>query len=288
MTTGDEGEPARLVTVAQAYAATWSAVAREDHDAAARHLLTVRGGGRHWTGGVWSTVLLARAYLHSARGHLIEPLIQEVREDRKTVRWVRTCVDEYLSGLLALSAERHGEALDHLLTVWNMLRGEGPSGEGEEVSGVWAARIYAALAGLDLAYVVSQTAGTEAEDRRAAVYAVTWSAAHFERCGQPMLFRAADELAQRLRGPVSKNGRRGGEARLVGIPSVITASAQEALDPLTGREREISMLVAQGGSNREIAAELMVSVRTVEYHVANVLSKLHLASRHDLRRLING
>ncbi|WP_261622884.1 helix-turn-helix transcriptional regulator [Nesterenkonia marinintestina] len=285
--TADEGEPSRLVTVAQAYAAAWSAIARQDHEDTVRHLLKVRGGGNHWTGGVWSTVLLARAYLHSSRGHLIGPLVQEVREDRKTVRWVRACVEEYLSGLLSLTGEGPDDALGHLLNVWTTLRGEGPASEGEEVWGVWSARLYAALVGVDMAYAVAQSPGTEAEERRSVLYAVSWSASQFERWGQPMLFRTADELAQRLRAPMSKNGRRGGDLRLVGIPSVLTASAQEALAPLTGREREISMLVAQGGSNREIAGRLMVSVRTVEYHVANVLSKLHLGSRHDLRRLIN-
>jgi DNA-binding NarL/FixJ family response regulator len=43
--------------------------------------------------------------------------------------------------------------------------------------------------------------------------------------------------------------------------------------------RQIAGLVARGRSNREIADELVVSERTVEWHVANVLGKLGLDSR---------
>jgi NarL family two-component system response regulator LiaR len=50
-------------------------------------------------------------------------------------------------------------------------------------------------------------------------------------------------------------------------------------EPLTAREEEILKLVAQGFSNQEIAARLVISERTVRTHVSNILSKLHLANR---------
>ena len=50
-------------------------------------------------------------------------------------------------------------------------------------------------------------------------------------------------------------------------------------DPLTEREMEVLRLVAQGGSNRDIAAKLVVSELTVRTHVSNILGKLQLASR---------
>jgi NarL family two-component system response regulator LiaR len=50
-------------------------------------------------------------------------------------------------------------------------------------------------------------------------------------------------------------------------------------EPLTEREVEVLRVVAQGKSNQEIAAELMISEATVRTHVSNILGKLHLASR---------
>jgi DNA-binding NarL/FixJ family response regulator len=52
--------------------------------------------------------------------------------------------------------------------------------------------------------------------------------------------------------------------------------------PLTAREREVLKLVADGLSNKEIAARLRISVRTVENHRASIMRKLDLKSVVDL------
>jgi DNA-binding NarL/FixJ family response regulator len=49
--------------------------------------------------------------------------------------------------------------------------------------------------------------------------------------------------------------------------------------PLTRREREVAGLLADGLSNREIAAALVISPRTAESHVENILTKLGLTNR---------
>jgi two-component system, NarL family, response regulator LiaR len=48
---------------------------------------------------------------------------------------------------------------------------------------------------------------------------------------------------------------------------------------LTERELDVLRLLAQGDGDREIADKLVVSERTVHFHVGNILSKLHLANR---------
>jgi DNA-binding NarL/FixJ family response regulator len=79
-------------------------------------------------------------------------------------------------------------------------------------------------------------------------------------------------------------------------PSTMSALVQERLDrirrgeelerqtALTRRETEIAKLVAEGNSSQEIAELLVISVKTVERHRANILEKLQLHDRVDLTR----
>jgi DNA-binding NarL/FixJ family response regulator len=62
------------------------------------------------------------------------------------------------------------------------------------------------------------------------------------------------------------------------------AVADAELDQLTAREREVLQLIARGYEDKEIAARLHLSARTVESHVSAVLRKLQLSSRHELTR----
>ncbi len=62
------------------------------------------------------------------------------------------------------------------------------------------------------------------------------------------------------------------------------AEVDEDLDRLTEREREVMRLIARGYAYKEVAAELFISIKTVETHVSSVLRKLQLSSRHQLTR----
>jgi RNA polymerase sigma factor (sigma-70 family) len=61
------------------------------------------------------------------------------------------------------------------------------------------------------------------------------------------------------------------------------AEADEAVEPLTAREREVLTLIADGNTNQEIAEQLCVSKKTVESHRANIMRKLDL---HDVTELV--
>ncbi len=50
-------------------------------------------------------------------------------------------------------------------------------------------------------------------------------------------------------------------------------------DPLTSREREVAALLAEALSNRQSAARLVLSERTVESHVRSILAKTQFANR---------
>ena len=89
---------------------------------------------------------------------------------------------------------------------------------------------------------------------------------------QPLL-RALHDLGRRARldtGPVDAAAAAEGAGAAPGL-----------LSGLTAREREVLRLLAQGSSNREIAAELFIAPKTASVHVSNILAKLGAASRTE-------
>lgn len=60
------------------------------------------------------------------------------------------------------------------------------------------------------------------------------------------------------------------------------AAHDDELDRLSAREQEVMRMIARGYAYKEVAAELFLSVKTIETHVSNVLRKLQLSNRHEL------
>ena len=63
------------------------------------------------------------------------------------------------------------------------------------------------------------------------------------------------------------------------VRRVATGSATDELADLTAQERKILLLVAEGKTNKEIAAEIFLSDKTVKNYVSSILSKLNLQRR---------
>jgi DNA-binding CsgD family transcriptional regulator len=74
-----------------------------------------------------------------------------------------------------------------------------------------------------------------------------------------------------------------GELRATG--ETVRKRDLSSLDTLTPQERRVARLVAAGASNKDVAAQLFLSSRTVEYHLGKVFTKLGVASRVELARL---
>jgi DNA-binding NarL/FixJ family response regulator len=94
--------------------------------------------------------------------------------------------------------------------------------------------------------------------------------------------------------------RRRDEGESVVDPTIVTRllgrrRQASPLEELTGREREVLELLAEGRSNPQIAAELFISPKTASVHVSNILGKLGvtgrgeaaaIAHRHGLSRVV--
>ncbi|MEV8374592.1 AAA family ATPase [Kribbella sp. NPDC056861] len=72
---------------------------------------------------------------------------------------------------------------------------------------------------------------------------------------------------------------------LAALAALTAEPTPDRLPELTDRERQVTELVLRDLTNREIAAELFVTSKTVEYHLSNIFARLGIASRRELRNL---
>lgn len=98
-------------------------------------------------------------------------------------------------------------------------------------------------------------------------------------------------LLARMTAPTPPDGPAPGTPRAAGAPAPPGAHGPtswpdgKALARLTGREKEVLALMAEGLSNSQIAARLVVSDGAVAKHVAHILAKLDLAPHEENRRV---
>jgi DNA-binding CsgD family transcriptional regulator len=121
---------------------------------------------------------------------------------------------------------------------------------------------------LDLGAALTDT------DRARAVRVYTKAATTAERAGAKAQGRLATQALRRLGVRTWRRGR---------------TEPGDGVSSLSEREREVAWLIAEGSSNREIADRLVVSPKTVERHVTNILAKVGLRNRTELAsRVLSG
>jgi DNA-binding CsgD family transcriptional regulator len=97
--------------------------------------------------------------------------------------------------------------------------------------------------------------------------------------------RAAMDTFNRLGAPV---WARRAETELRATGETARERNPNALLELTPQELQIAQAVGEGATNREIASQLFISPRTVDYHLGKVFRKLNISSRRELIRLSTG
>jgi class 3 adenylate cyclase/DNA-binding CsgD family transcriptional regulator len=192
----------------------------------------------------WFSGWLGEAYLGKGELDLAEASARRGLEISRDVKfWWAVGVAQRARGMVALARGEHAPAAAHLneaLATFESIQARFDAGRTQLALG-------------ELAALQGRRGAAEDHRRRARDL--------FRALGVQRWVERADRLLE--------GARRGGSA----------AGAPSGAGSLTSREREVVALLARGLSNRQIAAALAISERTVDGHVGNILGKLGLASR---------
>jgi DNA-binding NarL/FixJ family response regulator len=276
----------------------WAALARGHLPAATRWLAEAMSGfGRRDPIGL---LPLCAAQLAQTRGLLGDTAgageaLAPVDDDRNPIRafepqillgraWATVATDRRQAVEVALRAARVAADLEQWAIEAMVLQAVVQLGQAAEVAG--RLRQLAAQFDVDLVSIYADHAEAAAAGSGAGLDSVS---AGYERGGA--LLAAADASAQAAAAHRRAGDRRKASAAAVKAAKLARACGhartpalvQLAMPRLTSREAEVARYASAGCNNHEIADRLVLSVRTVEAHLAHIYTKLGITSRTQLR-----
>lgn len=223
-------------------------------------------------------------FLHPPEHSLTSPIPVPRRhvlvvDDHPPIRaWVRETLAAHMidvtparSGEEALDLVAQGEHFDAAICDVLMPHAE--------IEGIAAARALWYDHGVPCLILTSvQEAGT----RLAAIYAGAMGYVLKDMAEADVLVRNVMTLlqGQRPQDPLASIAISEGEARQI---AEIRAAYLRAMEQLTPQQRVVAGLILEGKTNQEIAERLVLSRGTVNSHVSNILQRLNLATRRDVK-----
>ncbi|MGM7669892.1 AAA family ATPase [Microbacterium sp. A93] len=282
----DSSASGEVVVCAVAYSHALGAVFAGDHRQAVRQFQLIESTRVGWaTAGFTTVCLYARSLAELGLLDRLQALAAHATAGMDSAPdGVLRAVEATVLGALHRARSEPEKARERLEAAVAALDAEPvpyAAGIGPDVLPGGGHALTRAFLALDLARLDSSTGRWARE-----------AAEFFLRCGAVPFHQQAEELvtAARIAEAEQASGSVAGPATDPGadrMPEPASAPAQAAfrmLARLSTRERQIAVKVAEGKSNREIATDLFLSVRTVEYHVGNCLTKLRKPSRVELRQ----
>ncbi|MGJ9424375.1 LuxR C-terminal-related transcriptional regulator [Nesterenkonia halotolerans] len=292
-----------LVSSALEHLYAWTAVVDADHERAVRHLLRLRDEAGGWMNvGIDAVLLLVRAAHYAGLSSMIPSLQRVVQAgDCPVAPQLEGSVLDYMEGFQAWEKHDPTEAMRRFARVDEWLEAQPPMHLTQQFSDAGGFRLFRAFTYLDMGALVIAYPQELKRNRVTVIEGLEWSIALFTRVGSPGLLQLAVEELSALRPRLDRNAPLKRVPHVQGPSSALTSAGiiptlkpevfrenvakdhTGPLDGLSGRERQVAVLIADGWTNKEIAEELGVSVRTIDFHVRNALTKFDVSSRHEIR-----
>lgn len=255
------------------FAHSWASLAGYERQHTDKFTRTLTLGTFPWSvTGLLPAVLFTRAVEPERRQYVLPALLDLVsNRDIPGTEELRRYVAAYISGMMEKEPSTRLIQLMDALRHLDLLTPGGTLIEPQRCG----LRIFRALLVMDIGELYASHAAEMAELRGDIKGLVAWAEDVFALCG-------ADSLAQkgrRIYTQIQDSGN--GRSTNGRVDQRLDA---QLFSLLTTREREVTAMIGRGLKNRQIAETLVLSVRTVETHVRNILTKLESPNRRALQR----